>query len=37
MVLRPPPARIRRHPDVAFVAGDQDAILLDGWYPLVPL
>lgn len=26
MVLRPPPARIRRHPDVAFVAGDQDAI-----------
>lgn len=26
MVHRPPPARIRRHPDLAFVAADEDAI-----------
>lgn len=42
MVLRPPPARIRRHPDVDSVAAaDQDAIFAIplsvcvrvGWYP----
>jgi len=39
MVLRPPPARIRRHPDLASVAEDQDANFagLLVWYPLVPL
>jgi hypothetical protein len=35
MVLRPPPARIRRHPDVALVAvlaEDQDAMFAPIFY-----